>query len=91
MLFWTLVERTPGMTFMGLRILSEDGGHVPPRQDVRRLIGLVLAAIPFFLGFLGVLTEERRRGWHDRFAHTVVLYADPELDEPGRLPNASAR
>ena len=91
MLFWTLVERTPGMTFMGLRILSEDGGHVPPRQDVRRLIGLLLAAIPFFLGFLGILTEERRRGWHDRFAHTVVLYADPELDEPGRLPNGPGR
>ncbi|HEX2359744.1 MAG TPA: RDD family protein [Solirubrobacterales bacterium] len=95
MLFWTLVERTPGMTFMGLRILSEDGGHVPPRQDIRRLIGLVLAAIPFCLGFLGVFTEERRRGWHDRFAHTVVLYADPELDQgvdpSGRLSNFTRR
>jgi uncharacterized RDD family membrane protein YckC len=80
--FWTLAERTPGMTFFGLRIFDEVDGRVPPAQDVRRLIGFVLAAIPFGLGFAGILLEERRRGWHDRLAHTVVVYADPEID-PG--------
>jgi uncharacterized RDD family membrane protein YckC len=80
--FWTLAERTPGMTFFGLRILDQSGGRVPPRQDLRRLIGFVLALIPLGLGFAGILLDERRRGWHDRFARTVVLYADPEID-PG--------
>ena len=81
-IFWSLAERTPGMTFFGLRILSDDGGRVPPRQDLRRLVGFALALIPFGLGFLGILTEERRRGWHDRRAHTLVFYADPDID-PG--------
>jgi uncharacterized RDD family membrane protein YckC len=80
--FWSLAERTPGMTFFGLRILSEEGGRVPPRQDLRRLVGFVASLIPFGLGFLGILTDERRRGWHDRHAHTLVYYADPEVD-PG--------
>lgn len=80
--FWTLAERTPGMTFFGLRILSEGGRVVPPRQDLRRLIGFVLALIPLGLGFIGILLDGERRGWHDRFARTVVLYADPEID-PG--------
>ena len=80
--FWSLAERTPGMTFFGLRILSDDGGRVPPRQDLRRLTGFVLALIPFGLGFVGILTDERRRGWHDRHAHTLVYYADPDID-PG--------
>ena len=80
--FWTLAERTPGMTFFGLRILDQSGGRVPPRQDLRRLIGFVLALIPLGLGFAGILLDERRRGWHDRFARTLVLYADPEID-PG--------
>jgi uncharacterized RDD family membrane protein YckC len=78
------------MTFMGLRILSADGGHVPPRQDVLRLFGFLLAVIPFGLGFLGTFTEERRRGWQDRIGRTVVLYADPELDEgvsPDEVPS----
>jgi uncharacterized RDD family membrane protein YckC len=78
--FWTLAERTPGMTFFALRIVTEGGGTVPPGQDLRRLVGFALATIPALLGFAGILLDERRRGWHDRFAGTVVLYADPELD-----------
>jgi uncharacterized RDD family membrane protein YckC len=78
--FWTLAERTPGMTFLGLRILTERGERISPRRALRRILGLVLAAIPFGLGFLGVLLDERRRGWQDRMGDTVVLYADPELD-----------
>lgn len=80
--FWTLAERTPGMTFFALRIRNTAGGHVPPRKDLRRLVGFYLAALPFLLGFRGILTREDRRGFHDRFAGTVVLYADPEID-PG--------
>jgi uncharacterized RDD family membrane protein YckC len=80
--FWTLAERTPGMTFFGLRILTEEGAPVPPGQDLRRLVGFALALIPLGLGFAGILLDERRRGWHDRYAGTVVLYADPEID-PG--------
>ena len=79
-LFWMLAERTPGMTFFALRISTEAGGRVMPHQDLRRLIGFALALIPFGLGFLGILTREDRRGWHDRFADTIVVYADPELD-----------
>jgi uncharacterized RDD family membrane protein YckC len=81
-LFWTLAERTPGMTFFALRIRDSEGGHVPPRQDLRRLVGFYLAVIPFFLGFKGILFRDDRRGWHDRFAGTIVLYGDPEID-PG--------
>lgn len=91
-LFWILAERTPGMTFFALRISTYSGGRVGPRQDVKRLLGFILALIPFGLGFLGILTNERRRGWHDRFADTEVLYADPELDSglPGWVPPPGA-
>ena len=86
--FWILAERTPGMTFMGLRVSTASGNRVGPRQDVKRVIGFGLALIPFGLGFLGILTNERRRGWHDRYADTEVLYADPEIDSglPGWRP-----
>lgn len=92
-LFWILAERTPGMTFFALRISTERGARVGPRQDIRRLIGFALALIPFGLGFLGILTNERRQGWHDRYADTVVLYADPEIDSelPGWTPPPERR
>jgi uncharacterized RDD family membrane protein YckC len=40
------------------------------------VIGLGLAIIPFFAGFIPVLFDHRRRGLPDYLAGTVVVY-DP--------------
>jgi uncharacterized RDD family membrane protein YckC len=80
MLFWSGAGRTPGMSFLGLRMLSPTGEEVSPRQAFRRVIWTVIAALPLALGFWGILFEERRSGWPDRRADTRVLYADPDLD-----------
>jgi uncharacterized RDD family membrane protein YckC len=81
-LFWSGAGRTPGMAFLGLRMLSPDAREVSPRQAFRRLIWSAIAALPLGLGFWGILFEERRCGWADRHADTRVLYADPDLDQP---------
>ena len=79
--FWSGAGRTPGMSFVAIRMLSEDGRPVRPGQAFRRAVWLGLSALPLLLGFWGVLFERERRGWPDRRAHTVVCYADPELDK----------
>ncbi len=81
LILWSGAGRTVGMSFVAIRMLSEDGSDVRPRQAFRRLIWLVLAALPLFLGYWGLLFEHERRGWPDRRARTVVCYADPELDQ----------
>jgi uncharacterized RDD family membrane protein YckC len=83
--FWSLAGQTPGMRFFGVR-LGVEGRGLQPRKSVRRLAGLFLAAIPFGLGFLGILTDERRRGWQDRLAGVDVLY---ESREPTAAPWSS--
>ena len=80
-IFWSGAGRTPGMSFVAIRMLAEDGEPVRPGQAIRRAIWLPISALPLFLGFWGVLYERERRGWPDRRAHTVVCYADPELDK----------
>jgi uncharacterized RDD family membrane protein YckC len=75
--FWSLAAQTPGMRFFGIR-LGVEGRGLLPRRSLRRLAGLFLAAIPFGLGFLGILLDERRRGWQDRLAGVDVLYEDRE-------------
>ncbi len=80
--FWSLAGQTPGMRFFGVR-LGVEGRGLPPRRSLKRLLGLFLAAIPFGLGFLGVLFDERRRGWQDRLAGVDVLY---EAREPTVAP-----
>ena len=80
-IFWSGAGRTPGMSFVAIRMLSDDGEPVRPGQALRRAIWLPISAFPLLLGFWGVLYDRERRGWPDRRAHTVVCYADPELDK----------
>lgn len=77
-LFWTLTGETPGMRLMRLRVLDAEGQ--PPRfaRSVLRLIGAILAAIPFFAGYLLILVDDRRRGLHDMIARTVVVHVAEE-------------
>lgn len=79
--FWSGAGRTPGMSFVAIRMLSEDGSPVKMRQAITRAIWLPLSALPLMLGFAGVLFDHERRGWPDRRARTIVCYADPELDQ----------
>jgi uncharacterized RDD family membrane protein YckC len=78
-LFWSTAGQTPGMRLMGLRVMTRRGEHPGVARSVVRLVGLGLAIVPLFLGFLPVLVDAQRRGLHDFLAGTVVLYAGLEL------------
>ncbi len=71
--FWSLAGQTLGMRFLGIR-LAVEGQGLPVRKSVRRLIGLGLGFLTLGIGFLGILFDERRRGWQDRMAGVDVLY-----------------
>jgi len=79
--FWSGAGRTPGMSFVAIRMLSEEGDPVRPGQAIRRALWLPISALPLLLGFVGILFHHERRGWPDRRARTVVCYADPDLDK----------
>jgi len=83
--FWSLAGQTPGMRFFDIR-LGPKGTRLSLRRSLRRLLGFVLALIPLGLGFLGILFDERRRGWQDRLAGVDVLY---EPDERTTAPWSS--
>lgn len=80
--FWSLSGETPGMRFLDLRIYGPDGSRLGLRRSFRRLVGMVLSAIPFGLGFLPVLFNERRQAWGDRMADTEVRYLPPRREAP---------
>lgn len=68
--FWSLAGRTPGMSFVGIR-LSE---KLSLRRAIKRAFGIFLSVITFGIGFLGIVFRENRRGWADRMAKTDVIY-----------------
>lgn len=76
--FWSLAGQTLGMRFLGIR-LGVEGRGLPFGRSLKRLIGMALAAVPFFLGYLGILFDERRRAWDDRLSGADVVF-DEERD-----------
>jgi uncharacterized RDD family membrane protein YckC len=72
--FWYLVGQTPGMRFLGIRIVTDGGGEISYRMALRRAWVLPLAILAAGLGVLAILVSPKRRGWHDSAAHTVVIY-----------------
>jgi uncharacterized RDD family membrane protein YckC len=78
-LFWSTAGQTPGMRLMGLYVMTYDGVHPGVGRSFVRLIGLGLAIVPLFAGFLPVLVDDRRRALQDFMAGTVVLYGGKQL------------
>jgi uncharacterized RDD family membrane protein YckC len=76
--FWWLAGQTPGMRIMGIDVRTTEGARVPPARGVVRTVGMVLAAIPLFAGYLPILTNEKRQGFHDKLARTTVRYRPAE-------------
>jgi uncharacterized RDD family membrane protein YckC len=74
--FWALEGQTPGMRFLGISLFADGARRIGVRRAVRRLIGLALAIIPFGIGLLASLFDERRRAWQDRFAATEVRFVE---------------
>ena len=84
-LFWTFAGETPGMRLMALRVIDRAGDPPGFGQALVRLAGMILAAIPFFAGYLLILVDDRRRGLQDMLARTTVVYA-PTTIVPAAAP-----
>jgi uncharacterized RDD family membrane protein YckC len=72
--FWARGGATPGMKVTGIRVVSDrDGSRVGWGVALLRLIGWWVSAAVFYLGFVWILVDSRRRGWHDLIAGTCVI------------------
>ena len=81
--FWSTVGQTPGMRLMRVRVVSESGQAPSGWRSLIRLVGLALAVILLFTGFLPALVDARRRALQDFLAGTTVVY-DPDQASPPR-------
>jgi uncharacterized RDD family membrane protein YckC len=77
--FWSSTGQTPGMRLMRVRVV--DGSGKPPSgwRSFIRLVGLAVAVILLFTGFIPALVDSRRRALQDYLAGTTVVY-DPQPD-----------
>jgi uncharacterized RDD family membrane protein YckC len=68
---WWWTGQTVGARVMQIRLLAADNGSVRPARALVRWVGMNLAMVPLFAGFLPILFG--RRGFPDWLARTQVL------------------
>lgn len=73
--FWARSGQTPGMRIFGLRVVRDaDGSRIGWGTALVRLLGLWISFAIFYIGIIWILVDNRRRGWHDLMAGTVVIH-----------------
>ncbi len=78
-LFLYFSNATPGMRWMGLRVLNFDGEPAPRGQRLVRLFGLMASGAALGVGFLWAALDEQGLTWHDRISRTCLAMGDPTL------------
>jgi uncharacterized RDD family membrane protein YckC len=74
--FWARGGATPGMKAAGIRVVNDrDGSRIGWGAALLRLVGFWVSGAVFYLGFIWILIDSRRRGWHDLLAGTCVISA----------------
>lgn len=73
-LFWIYRQATPGKMAIGARIVdAKTGGKPSTGQLIGRYFGYYLSILPVFLGLIWVGIDQRKQGFHDMLAGTVVV------------------
>lgn len=88
--FWSITGQTVGARIMQIRVVTPTGRRVRPVRALVRWVGMNLAMLPLFAGYIPLLF--RRRGFPDWLAHTLVVAApQASFAEAKRAALRSAR
>jgi uncharacterized RDD family membrane protein YckC len=75
-LFWIYRQATPGKMAIGARIVdATTGGKPTTGQLIGRYLAYYVSTLPLLIGFIWVGIDQRKRGFHDMLAGTVVVRA----------------
>ena len=74
---WLRLQGTPGKLLMSCQVVDiRAGGPIGLRQAVLRYLGYAVSALPLGLGFLWIIWDKRKQGFHDKIAGTTVIIED---------------
>ncbi len=75
---WLVSTRgqSPGKIVVGIKIVRMDGSALGIRGAlIREIIGKLVSSVIFYLGYIWILFDGKRQGWHDKIAGTYVVKA----------------
>ena len=72
-LMWGYRGATLGKMALKIKIVSTDGSPISYGAAFLRYIGTIISGIPFSLGYLWMLWDDKKQTWHDKIASTCVV------------------
>ena len=72
--FWSNSGATPGQMLVGIKVVDKDSGeNLRPSQAALRWAGLIISAIPIFIGYIWAAFDPQKQGWMDKLANSQVV------------------
>ena len=66
--------QSPGKIAIGIKIVKTDGKSIGFGTTLlREIIGKIISSIILLLGYIWILFDGQRQGWHDKIASTYVV------------------
>lgn len=77
-LFTGLKGQTLGKMLVGIKVIDAHGNRPGlATAALREILGKIISAIVFYLGFLWIAWDRQKQGWHDQIASTYVVKVEP--------------
>jgi len=70
--------QTIGMKAVKIKLCGTDGTYpIGYKKGFLRWVGMTISNLVIGLGYLWILIDENKQGWHDKMAGTYVVYFTP--------------
>lgn len=81
-IYWFYRQATPGEIAVSAKVSDEKTGKKPSLQQfITRYIGYIHAVLPLGLGIFWVAWDNKKQGWHDKLAGTVIISLKANIAE----------
>ncbi|MFQ6120363.1 MAG: RDD family protein, partial [Methanosarcinales archaeon] len=71
--FYGTTGQTPGKKVMHIKVVTTDGSDLDYGKGFLRWLGYIVSTITLFIGFLWIIWDENKQGFHDKIAGTYVV------------------
>jgi uncharacterized RDD family membrane protein YckC len=69
----SVYQGTFGKKLMGIKVVDENGNKLTLQHAVQRNISKMLSYFVVFLGFIWIMVDKNKQGWHDKMNGTFVV------------------
>ena len=66
-------QATIGKKLLGMKVVGESFGRISPGTALLRYISSYLSGFILGLGYIWIIFDSKKQGWHDKIAGTYVI------------------